>query len=372
MAQTIEFQRKALEEHLAAATIAEEVQDDVIAYQNFYRANEDLKNIAELEIDKQKADLDLEEGEKYRKKAEECLARLHLSPEEAEKITPTKPVKGFAEFVGYEAVKDYLREDVLLPWQKGTFSSRPKNLLFLYGPKGCGKETFVRALTHEMHASLFPIRPIENFSIYNLVDAKDKLMTLFKKAEEKGHVVLYFTEPEFYFPKETDKEKAKICKFFRKIVQKEWKRIRKKNLPIFLMAVSDNPWLVSTSLFVPGLFDDLIRIHHPGHETRREMIEERLSDCIIDSPATEDYIVEKTHGLVSKDVSRMIRSIKKMAALYAKKEAKPVVTKVIVDKVLSDFESSGDGGFAESVIGFESSLPAGLSILHQNPKRPKA
>lgn len=362
---TLEDTLKELNNHYTAASIALSINDYESAYTNFASAEQDARDCAEMELDKKKADSYLALAEEYKASAKKYLGMLKLSPEAEARLRPRKPAKGFDEFIGMDNIKDYLRKDILIPWQKHEMWKGKKNGLFVYGPYGCGKTTLVQSLIHELGATGYFIEPMKYFSVYNFPNIKGHMEAIFKKAEEKDNVVFYFEKPLAYFPGDNSKISKATTKFFVKMVKKEEKRVRKLHLNILFVAGSEAPDRLSPLIFKKGIFNDFVRIHRPDHEVRRKMIEERLQDVKLESPEIIDRLTKLSHDYLTKDVSRLVRSVKKMAKLYSPKDEVPTVTNQSIDKVMADFMPIDDGGFRDHVSAFENSLPKGSEIFNR-------
>jgi len=362
--ETKEKKLQTLKHHQDVVSMALTINDYRLAYLDSHYASEDALAISKFEINPEDAKKYIDLSEKLEKEAKGYLRKLGLSPEEESKIIPRKPAKGFQEFKGLDSVKDYLRKDVVEPWNNNTFHTRPKNGLFLFGPSGTGKAAFVQSIIHELNATGYVIFPFANYSIYNLTDVKAHMKQLFKMAEEKNDVVFLFDTPEFFFPKGDDEESRTTRKLFLKLLTKEMKRIHKKHFKILFIMSTDYPDKLCPEIVQDGLFDDFIQIHHPSRDTRRAMMVERFEGFKIESEELITRLVQTTHGFVNTELSRLIRQIKHMAELYTKKGETPVISQVIVDKVLSDFKAEENTASVESEQAFLKTLPATRDIVH--------
>lgn len=367
MTKSDEFKKK-MDDETKAAERYLMIDDRRAAYMHYCEASQDAEELSFLVLDKDESDAYMKEGQEFQKKAEEVIAPLSLSPEEKAKITPRKKVKGFDEFVGLGKLKDYLREDVVTPWKNHTLNQRKKHGLFFYGPEGVAKNAFVRALIHELNATGCFIEPMKDFNIYNSSNYKYHVKVLFQKIEEKNNVVVVFPKPVAFFPKDDSKISRTIRKYFLKVLKKEQKKVRKKNLNVLFVATSTAPDKMSMEAFGPNGFDDLIRIHHPNKETRLEMIQERLKDIPFVSKDALDKIATSSHHYTTKEVSRLCRSVRKVEEVYSQKLPKGELapyTDEMLDRVLKDFVPVDDPDYDRCVPEFENELPKGMEIIEQ-------
>ena len=363
--QEIDEKKKSLAQCQNAANLAVAVEDFYGAYMNYLSAIDLARDISSLTLSVEETDDYLKLADKLEMEAKTLLPKLKLSPEEANKISKRKKPKGFDKFVGEERLKDYLTKTVIEPWKKHDLSSRGKSAILLYGPEGVSKTVLVQSLIHELNATGYYLEPIRNFSPYSET-TKEKMKSLFKLAEEKDNVVFYFPKPNAFFPNGKKDESADTFKIFYKLLKKEIKRVKKLNLNILFVASTSAPDKMNPKMFAKGLFDDLLRIHHPDRYTRKGLMEERLDGVEFEDPGTIDKLVPITHGYISKEVSRLCRRIKKTAKLYAQDGKDAIITPAMIDRIMMDLGPMDDIEFKKNVDAFEAGLPKDCSIINDN------
>jgi len=344
------------------------VGDDLTAYQNYLTASRHAEELSTMILDRKESDNYLSIAAVDKEKAEDHLRRLNLSPEEVARITPRKPVKGFDEFLGLDKIKAYLKEDVVEHWRNHTMNQREKHGIFLYGPEGVAKTTLVMSLIHELGATGFFFEPFKDFSIYNASNYKQHTEDIFRQVEEKDNVVVYFPAPVAFFPKDDSKISKKTRKYFLKALKKEMKRVRKLNLNVLFVAGTTAPDQVSMEAFGPDLFDDLIRIHHPDRHTRLAILEERLKDIPFEDDRMLNDLALRTHRYTTKELSRLCRSLRKVDDLYSKdlpKGQRATFTRVMLERLMSDFTPVDDLDFDKYVHVFEDALPSDIKVLNE-------
>ena len=363
--QEIDEKKKSLTQSQNAVNLAVAVEDFYGAYMNLLSASDLAKDIAgmTLSVDETKEYEDL--AKKLEEDAKAVLPKLKINSEEANKLVHRKKPKGFDKFVGEERLKDYLTKSVIKPWKEHNLASRTKSAILLYGPEGVSKTVLVQSLIQELNATGYFIEPIRNFSPYSET-TKEKMKSLFKLAEEKDNVVFYFTKPNAFFPNGKKDESHDTFKIFYKLLKKEIKRVRKLNKNILFIASSAAPDKMNPKMFAKGLFDDLLRVHHPDRYTRKGLMEERLAGVEFEDKETIDKLVPITHGYISKEVSRLCRRIKHTASLYAKDGKDAIITKEMIDRIMMDLGPMDDIEFKKNVDAFEASLSKDISIINDN------
>ncbi len=361
----IDAKKKTYEVNHEAMKMALAVNDLVSAYLNLTTCANIADEISKLTLDKNESEQYARKCEECQKEAKDLLPKLHLSKEDEAKLTKRKMPKGFDQFIGEDKLKEYLRKDVLEPWRSHEMKHRKKNAILIYGPEGVSKKVLVQTLIHELQATPYYINPIDNYSPYsdNITDSFKKL---FRLAEEKDNVVFYFTKPVAFFPAEESEGNRRTAKIFLKLLKKEQKRVKRKNLNILFVASTPAMDKMTIKAFEKGMFDDLLRVHHPDRMTRKGMMEERLKGIEFEDKDTIDKLVPITHGYVSKEISRLCRRIISTSKLYAKDGVNAIITKDMMTRIMSDLGPMDDEEFKKVVDGFESSLPEGVSIVNDN------
>lgn len=360
----IDAKKKDYEQHKEAADMALSVKDYLSAYDNFMICGDIADEISLLSLDNEESLRYAKLSESCYKQAKDHLSNLNMSKEDQAKLRKRKAPKGFDKFIGEDLLKDYLTKEVISFWRED-FSLRKRSAILLYGPEGISKTVFLQSFIHELNATPYRINPILNFSPFSDY-TKENMKKLFSLAEEKDYVVFYFTRPEAFFPKGEDKESKATFKLFYKLVKKEIQRIKRKHLHILFIASTSCPDLMNPKVFEKGFFDDLLRIHHPNTDTRRKMLQERLSDISFEDKDEIEKLTKFTHGFVSKEISRLSRRIRTTRDLYQKGDQEVVITNDMMKRILEDLKPTEDEAFKKNISAFESSLGKDISIINDN------
>ena len=353
--------------HEDAKAMAKEVDDFFSCYENSNICAILADQIARNSIDKAKSDL-------YKGKAEECekeasfyLSKLRLSPSQLAKLKKRKLPKGFDKFIGEDCLKEYLKESLIPYWKDHKLNQRQKSGILFYGPEGGSKSVFIQTLIHELNATPYYLNPLDNYSPFG-DNTKAQMQQLFKLAEEKDNVVFYITEPVCFFPSESSKNNKATAKLFLKLIKKEIKRVRKLNLNILFVAGTSCPDKMTVKAFGKGMFDDLMRLHHPDRTVRKELMEDRLKGVEFEDKDAIDKLTPITHGYIAKEVSRLCKRIHYVSELYIKDGKSGVITNDMLDRILKEFGPQDDLGFKSTVDKFEASLPSSVTITNDVKK----
>jgi SpoVK/Ycf46/Vps4 family AAA+-type ATPase len=103
----------------------------------------------------------------------------------------------YSNICGYETTKSLLQTTIQLPLKNPEiFIQRglkpPKGILF-YGPPGCSKTMFARALAHESSMNFISIKGPEIFNKY-VGDSEKKIREIFQSAKQISPCIVFFDE----------------------------------------------------------------------------------------------------------------------------------------------------------------------------------
>lgn len=351
--------------HEDAKNMAKAVDDFYSCYENCVVCSDLARELSIKELDKTKSDNFKKLADEQEKEANLYLGKLRLSPSEIFKMKKRKLPKSFDKFIGEDTLKKYLSENLIPYWRDHKMNQREKSAILFYGPEGGSKSVFIQTLIHELNATPYYLNPLNNYSPFG-DNTKAQIEHLFKLAEEKDNVVFYFTKPVCYFPQEQSKVNKATSKLFLKLIKKEIKRVKKLNLNILFVASTACPDKMNPKAFSKGLFDELLRIHHPDRYVRKALMEDRLKGIEFEDKDAIDKLTPITHGFIIKEVSRLCKRIHYVSELYIKDGKSGVITNDMLDRMLKEFGPQDDIGFQSTVDAFEKSLSSDITIINDD------
>jgi len=108
-----------------------------------------------------------------------------------------RPKFGFEAIGGYDALKQRLRDDVILPLQNPelaqAFSTDPPRGIILFGPPGTGKTIMTKAMSRELNMSVLALKP-ENFMSKYVGESQRLLKRAFKIADSMAPTIVFIDE----------------------------------------------------------------------------------------------------------------------------------------------------------------------------------
>lgn len=254
------------------------------------------------------------------------------------------PTNGFDDFIGLDKEKEYLKEEIINPWENNTFYQRNKNALLIYGPHGVGKTRFAHSIMKELHAKTYFIQPLKHFGMTDFPDVEFSFNNLFDQIEKENNIVLFIESPVPYFSNGTDDFSKDICSLFIRLFKNELKKIKRKKLNVLLIATTSSPDKMNDKVFTNGLFDDFIRLHLPNENIRLGLVNRYFGDKLTNDE--KKYIVEKTSGFVNSDISRFCKEILESNSFDLGN----------ITSHLSTFKVENNDGYESNVDSFESKI----------------
>lgn len=155
--------------------------------------------------------------------------------------------------------------------------NKPQYGTLLIGPSGCGKTMFSRALAGTIHELCkrggqdTKVR-FKELSVVDLLRAT--LRDHIADARKQGGVVVLFIDEIHNLAMQTTKNSFSLNDFLTQMAD-----LYKTDVPnsyVFLVAATNQPELLGTSLLVPGRFGKIIRFSYPSSTKRTELFKKLL------------------------------------------------------------------------------------------------
>lgn len=174
----------------------------------------------------------------------------------------------FDDLIGLDKVKALInfKTPILTPELPNQGST--KFALLLFGPPGCGKTYFVKALPKELDVSILPLgidRLIDSFSY----KAEGLLHFYFGKMRLNRPCVLWIDEVERYAVARTKEMSYESRQTVSKFLE-ELDGVRFKDESQFVIAATNEPWSMDSVFFTPGKFDYQMFVPPPSLDERKK------------------------------------------------------------------------------------------------------
>jgi transitional endoplasmic reticulum ATPase len=222
--------------------------------------------------------------------------RLKKKTHKETKQKPRKPVLDFSfqNIGGYDAVKQEIRDAIVMPMRHPTLYKRlkiraPKGIL-LWGAPGTGKTLFARTIAKECNAAFYHIRSSDIMSEWFGVSER-RVKQLFYRASKTKPSIIFFDELESLAPN----RQAITIEDARTSLLSSLLSEMDGFVPlsqVTILGSTNIPNRLDPALLRPGRFDRMIYIPPPNKAERREILKIHLNGKPVDQINIERLALE--------------------------------------------------------------------------------
>ncbi|CDU85153.1 ATPase [Plasmodium yoelii] len=178
---------------------------------------------------------------------------------------------------GYKIVKQCIKECLIYPkiykklYEKYNIQT-PKGIL-LYGPPGCSKTLFAKAIASEINMNFISVKGPEIFSKY-VGESEKTIRDIFKKARENSPCVIFFDEIDSIASNRNLNQNfvsnRVLCQLLNEI---DGITIR---ADVIILGATNRPDLIDPAALRPGRFDRIIYVPLPNYKSRFSILKKTL------------------------------------------------------------------------------------------------
>ncbi len=244
-------------------------------------------------------------GEKKTEQKEQTVKTPELSlPSPKHK---DKTGNGFRDVAGMEELKRLVTEgfvNILNNQDCATaYGITPPSILF-YGPAGCGKTYFAEKMAEEVGIKFIKIVP-DDLACTWVHGTQQKIGEVFRDAEKKAPVLLFFDEFDAMVPRRTANDgdqhlNGEVNEFLCMLNNASERGI-------YVLAATNHPERIDKAVLRTGRIDELIYIDMPDGEARKNLFRLALAKLPVGEDVDYDRLSVLTKGYNCSDINYIVK-----------------------------------------------------------------
>jgi len=185
-----------------------------------------------------------------------------------------RPKFGFEAIGGYDALKQRLKDDVILPLQNPelaeTFSTEPPRGIILFGPPGTGKTIMTKAMSRELNMSVLALKP-ENFMSKYVGESQRLLNRAFKIADSLAPCVFWVDEVDQFAKRGGAGGGDGGAQVHRQIFSMFLEKLGDENRKWFFVGCTNRIEDIDEAMRRTGRVDSIAPVPYPNEKAREEI-----------------------------------------------------------------------------------------------------
>lgn len=267
----------------------------------------------------------------------EQVPQVKVATEKENERSDHKDTRGFRDVAGMDELKQLVTEGFINVLNNQecakAYGITPPSLLF-YGPAGCGKTFFAEKIADEVGINFMKIVP-DDLASTLVHGSQEKIANVFRKAELKAPVLIFFDEFDAMVPKRTNDDRnyqnGETNEFLCVLNNANEKGI-------YVLAATNHPERIDKAVLRTGRIDEMIYVDMPDMKARESLFRLALSKLPTEENIDFVKLADMTKGYNCSDISYIIKvASRKMfnASIAEKDKPYKVITQVLLEDTIS-------------------------------------
>ena len=213
----------------------------------------------------------------------------------------------FAQVGGLESLKEAARMKIILPFQKpelfAKYGKKSGGGLLLYGPPGCGKTYFSKAVAGECGAAFFNVGIHDILNLY-VGNSERNMRRLFETARSNKPAILFIDEIDALGRKRELMRHSGMTTTINAFLN-ELDGVGNDNAGLLVMGATNAPWDIDSAFKRPGRFDQRLFVPPPDLAGRESILRIHLADKPV-APLDLAEIARNTEHFSGADLAALV------------------------------------------------------------------
>ena len=235
-------------------------------------------------------------------------AMQKVEPSAMREVLVEVPNVKWSDIGGLEEVKEKLKEVVEWPLKYPEhfkkFAIKPPKGILLYGPPGTGKTLLAKAVANESGANFISVRGPELLTKW-VGESERKLREIFRRAKQAAPSIIFFDEIDA-MTHTRGASRTEVVDTLLSQLLVELSGIEELE-GVVVIAATNRPDLIDTSLLRPGRFDRHILVPTPDEKARLEILKIHTRNMPLAKDVNLEELAKKTKGFSGADLEALCR-----------------------------------------------------------------
>lgn len=235
------------------------------------------------------------------------LAMKDITPSALKEFAIEVPKVSWADIGGYDETKREMQRVIEWPLKyrdvyEAYIGSPPRGVL-LFGPPGCGKTLFAKAVANAASASFISVKGPELTSKY-FGESEERIREIFRKAKRASPSIIFFDEIDAIAKKRGETHEASERIVAQLLTEMDGVEQLKDTL---VLAATNRIDIIDTAILRPGRFDRLVYLPTPNEEALKAILEVKANNL----PGIKEMNEEEGKELVEEVATHISEEEKK-------------------------------------------------------------